>query len=280
MQNRAWMPRSLPAERLGWAPKASFGRAICAWVLAGWMALAGSSRACAQDARVHLPQDARRAAPAEYVAAGTMGVAALVLSLLPPDDHNVSGSWLFDAGVRQGLRLGSPGARATADTLSDIGLWSLVSYPFVDAALAATLLQADRRVPVELAVQAALVLSAAALTAYATKNLIARERPFGPSCRADRGYAPECADRHPASFISGHATLSFAAATIACVQHDQLALYGDPIADTAACAVPLALATATSVLRVVSDQHHATDVLAGAIAGALSGLGLGLLLHY
>lgn len=270
MQMRPHTPKSLPAEL----------HAVCTYALAACLAVAVSNRACAQQA-VQLPEDARRAPPAEYVAAGTMGVAALVLSLLPPDDYNASGPWLFDADVRDGLRLESPGARSTADTLSDIGLWSLVSYPFVDAVLAATLLKADRRVPVELAVQSALVLSAAALAAYSFKNLVARERPFGAYCRADRGYAAECAEgAAPASFMSGHAALSFAAATIACVQHRELALYGDQVADTAACVVPLVLATAVSTLRVLSDQHYATDVLAGAVAGTLSGLGLGLLLHY
>ena len=67
---------------------------------------------------------------------------------------------------------------------------------------------------------------------------------------------------------------------MACVHHRQLDLYGDETSDAIACAVPLGLAAGVALLRIVADQHYATDVLVGAAVGALSGLGLGLLLHY
>jgi membrane-associated phospholipid phosphatase len=192
-----------------------------------------------------------------------------------------TGPWYFDDPARDALRLESPDARDAAGIVSDVGMWTLVSYPFVDAMLAATVLKADRRVPIEMAVQSALVISAAASAAYLTKAVSGRERPFAPGCRRDPDYARECSENvPPASFFSGHAAVSFAAATIACVQHYQLRLYQNRVADTAACAVPLALATAVSLMRIMADQHYATDVLAGATIGVLSGVGLGLLLHY
>jgi membrane-associated phospholipid phosphatase len=240
---------------------------------------AGAGRARAQQGPAW-PDDARRAAPVEYAAVSVLAVSALALALYEPGAHRHTGPWLFDGGVRSGLRLDSESGRDALGTVSDIGLWTLVTYPFFNALLAATVLDAERPLPLEMAVQSALVLSGAAFVTYLSKDLFARERPFGAACRADAGYAPECGDKTPASFFSGHAALTFAAATISCVQHAKLNLYGDPTADAAACAAALALASAVSVMRVVSDQHYATDVLAGAAVGALSGLGLGLLLHY
>jgi membrane-associated phospholipid phosphatase len=227
------------------------------------------------------PEHARRAGAAEYVTAGVLGVSTVALALHQPEHSHTSGPWLFDDPARDALRLESPGARDSADTASDVGLWTVTAYPFVDALLAATVLKADRRVPVEMAIQSALVITAASTVAYLTKNLVARERPFGPPCSEDPDYAPECVlHAPPVSFMSGHSAVTFSAATISCVQHFQLKLYQDPVADAAACAVPLALATAVSVARMLADQHYATDVLAGAAIGTLSGLGLGLLLHY
>jgi membrane-associated phospholipid phosphatase len=257
-------------------------RSTCAAALIAAIALGRALPAAAQTAQgPEWPADARRATPVEYVATGVLSVSALVLALTEPDEARTSGPWLFDDPARDALRLESPDARRTADVASDIGLWSIAAYPFVDALLAATVLKADRRVPVEMAIQSALVISAAANVAYLAKNLVARDRPFGPSCKRDPGYASECADNDPpVSFMSGHAAVTFSAATITCVQHFQLKLYQDPVADAAACAIPLALATAVSVARMLADQHYATDVLAGAAIGTLSGVGLGLLLHY
>jgi membrane-associated phospholipid phosphatase len=208
-------------------------------------------------------------------------LSAYLLGLYRPDEYRTSGPWLFDGAVRDSLRLRSEQGRIAADVASDIALWAVVTYPIADALLAGTVLRADSRVPVEMAVQTTLVLSAAAALTYLTKDLVGRERPIGRACRAYAGYAPECGDEvPPLSFFSGHAALSFAAATMACVHHRQLDLYGSETSDAVACAVPLGLAAGVALLRVIADQHYATDVLVGAAVGALSGLGLGLLLHY
>jgi membrane-associated phospholipid phosphatase len=51
-------------------------------------------------------------------------------------------------------------------------------------------------------------------------------------------------------------------------------------ADATTCGVALAAAATTATLRVVSDNHYATDVLAGSAMGLLSGLAMPLFFHY
>jgi membrane-associated phospholipid phosphatase len=243
--------------------------------------LALAPAAALGQSRPEWPDGARRAVAVEYVAAGTLTLSAYLLGLYRPTDYRTTGPWLFDRGARDALRMEGRNARIAADTASDVLLWAVVMYPVADALLAATALHAHAPVAVEMAVQTALVLSATAALTYLTKDLVGRERPIGRACRAYSGYAPECGDDvPPMSFWSGHAAASFAAATMACVHHWQLDLYGDETADALACAVPLGVASAIALLRVMADQHYATDVIVGAAAGALSGLGLGLLLHY
>jgi membrane-associated phospholipid phosphatase len=102
-----------------------------------------------------------------------------------------------------------------------------------------------------------------------------------PDCRRNPNYAVECRTQVPAaSFMSGHTALAFAAALMSCVHHTELELYGSRAADVAACATPLALASVVGLLRVMADQHYASDVVAGAVLGSASTLGLGLFLHY
>jgi membrane-associated phospholipid phosphatase len=243
--------------------------------------LALAPAAALGQSRPDWPAGARRAVAAEYVAAGTLTLSAYLLGLYRPSQFRTTGPWLFDRPAREALRMEGRNERIAADIASDVLLWAVVTYPVADALLAATALRARAPVAVEMAVQTSLVLSATAALTYLTKNLVGRERPIGRACRAYSGYAPECGDDvPPLSFWSGHAAASFAAATMACVHHRQLDLYGSETADALACAVPLGVAASVALLRVLADQHYTSDVIAGAAAGVLSGLGLGLLLHY
>jgi membrane-associated phospholipid phosphatase len=255
-------------------------RAIIAFALLAFVLALAPAEARAQRGPVW-PDGARRAHAIEYGAIGVLTLSAYLLGLYGADEYRSTGPWLFDGAARDALRLRSAEERHVADVTSDIALWTAVTYPIADALIAGTLLRADSRVPVEMAVQTTLVLSAAATLTYLSKALLARERPMASACRRNPRYAPDCGDESPPlSFFSGHAALSFAAATMACVHHRQLDLYGDETRDALACAVPLGLASAIAMLRIMADQHYATDVIAGAAVGVLSGLGLGLLLHY
>jgi len=63
--------------------------------------------------------------------------------------------------------------------------------------------------------------------------------------------------------------VAFTAASVLCVQHSRLSLYGG--ADAVVCPGALAIAATTSLLRIVADRHWATDVIGGAILGSAVG---------
>lgn len=95
-------------------------------------------------------------------------------------------------------------------------------------------------------------------SAAAVKALVDRPRPF------DRYPEPDTLVPHPpdASFPSGHASTSFAAATM-------LSLAFPPLAPAL-----LVLAAAVAFSRVYVGVHYPLDVLAGAVLGALVAFGL------
>jgi membrane-associated phospholipid phosphatase len=98
------------------------------------------------------------------------------------------------------------------------------------------------------------------------KHLTHRSRPAAHFCESEDAVVP-CPPDTRLSFYSGHTSSAFAAAvaagTIADFHHLQNRKW--------IWASGLTFATATGVLRVMSDQHYATDVLTGVAAGGLAG---------
>ncbi|HAR42479.1 MAG TPA: hypothetical protein DCS07_07580, partial [Bdellovibrionales bacterium] len=74
--------------------------------------------------------------------------------------------------------------------------------------------------------------------------------------------------------------LAFTAAGLICTSHSYLSLYDSKAADNAACLASLALASATGVMRIVSDNHYLSDVAAGTAVGLLAGFVLPRYLHF
>ena len=116
-------------------------------------------------------------------------------------------------------------------------------------------------------------LVASGLVGEAFRMATARERPSVHALPPDEKPMTSHPEENNMSFVSGHSATSFALAvssgTIATVRKRRLA----PVI----WATGLTLAAATSYLRVASDEHYATDVLAGAALGAAVGLAVPLL---
>ena len=74
--------------------------------------------------------------------------------------------------------------------------------------------------------------------------------------------------------------MSFTAASLVCMHHIHLELYGDPALDYGICGLALASAGTVGALRIVADKHWTSDVLVGTGIGLLSGLGVPYLFHY
>jgi membrane-associated phospholipid phosphatase len=261
-------------------------------VAAAILALHSSRGAAAQtsDAGDHhrLRWDYARFRPSEYVASGLVSAAGLYVQF--GTDRLPVGSWtngvLFDDGIRGAFRSTTPEGRRRAAVASDYLWWTTQYFPIVVDSLIVPL--ATDRGNTDVAFQMLLLdwqaQSLAFLLTRALHRTVGRGRPLLEECEADPAYdglcSPASAGGAHASFFSGHTSMAFAGAALTCAHHQHLPLYGGNAADLAACAVTLATATTTGVLRVVSDRHWATDVLGGALIGLATGYGLPYLMHY
>lgn len=197
---------------------------------------------------------------------------------------NWQGGILFDDAVRDGIRSSSPSARKLSQDVGDGLYYAGLAYPYVVDVVAIALV-ARRASPV--AAQMALMNTEAfAITgflSFVSNATIRRARPYVRECVAgapDPGF-PGCKpEGQTESFYSGHTGIAFTGAALSCMHHAYLPLYGrSPIGGIATCAGMMAGATATGVLRLVSDKHYASDVIVGAGVGLASGF-LVPWLHY
>lgn len=220
--------------------------------------------------------------PAEYVATGALGAAALYTTFVmkPPAEPHWTGGILFDDGARDALRLRSPGARDTIRNVSDVtAVASVVLVVGVDS-LVVPLARDRRDVALQLTLMDAEAFAMSMLVTTSMYNTIGRARPSYADCQRDPSFDPLCNTGATASFPSGHTTAAFTAAGLACAHHVSLALYGSPLADGLACGGEIALAAATATFRVMGDRHYVTDVLTGGVIGFGFGFGAPMLLHY
>jgi len=189
----------------------------------------------------------------------------------------------FDESVRDVLgiedRQGGQWARDVSDVLMSITL----SYPLlVDSLIVTYWYRRSHGVAGQMALITAETLAVAGAIHGLTAGLVGRERPYGRNCGTGIDAEQEdCTqDRRYRSFFSGHTTLTFAAAGVTCSHHAHHDPFGDPVADGIACASAFFAAGVTGAMRIVGDEHYATDVAMGATIGTLTGLGVPWLLHY
>jgi membrane-associated phospholipid phosphatase len=190
---------------------------------------------------------------------------------LAPSACRVCAPGPLDAAARKALVWGH-GARARR--VSD-----LLAFAVVPAGLAAHQLLAARAAgdASEGLVDLLIVAQAAALAIdldQMVKFASGRQRPFvrhgnwlEPSRRPD----PD----DDLSFYSGHTTLAFSAAAAAGTVSSLRGYRSAP----AVWAAGFALAGGVGYLRIASDSHYLTDVLAGAVAGTAIGIAAPRLLH-
>jgi membrane-associated phospholipid phosphatase len=168
----------------------------------------------------------------------------------------------FDRKIRSfGVGHRSLEKRRLLDHLSSATLMAAVFQPVGMLTVADVPNKWTRDVPVLLEATA-LTLSVNAFV----KHLARRSRPQDHFCEEEKIVVP-CRPDTRLSFYSGHASAAFVAAvaggTLADFHHLEHRKW--------IWATGLTLATATGALRVMSDQHYATDVLTGMAAGSLAG---------
>jgi membrane-associated phospholipid phosphatase len=69
-------------------------------------------------------------------------------------------------------------------------------------------------------------------------------------------------------------------AGLICAHHTQLTLYQSNVLDTGTCITAIAGTAVTGAMRIMADNHWASDVLVGHLMGYVSGYLLPTLLYY
>jgi hypothetical protein len=189
----------------------------------------------------------------------------------------------FDESVRDVLGIEDREAGQWARDVSDVLMSISLSYPLlVDSLVVTYWYRRSHGVAGQMALITAETIAVAGAIHGLTAGLTGRERPYGRNCGtsidADQDDCTQ--DRRYRSFFSGHTALTFAAAGVTCSHHAHHDPFGDPVADGIACASAFFAAGLTGAMRIVGDEHYATDVAMGATIGTLTGLGVPWLLHY
>lgn len=209
---------------------------------------------------------------------------AITSAIVGPDESDPwRGPVLFDQGARDALRLENRLGQFVARDISDVLLATLAAYPFlVDSAIVAGWYRDSPEAATQMALINMETLAIAAAVEQLTNVLVSRERPYGPGCGSTiDARTHDCeGGRRYVSFFSGHATIAFTSAGLICTHHMHLPLYGEGAGGGAVCGAALALAATTATLRVVGDQHYASDIIMGSIVGTTLGFGVPWLLHY
>jgi membrane-associated phospholipid phosphatase len=132
-------------------------------------------------------------------------------------------------------------------------------------------------------------LGVSGLVSLLAEHTVGRARPYVQDCDANGNIHDASGALMPShcggpndnrSFFSGHVAAVSTMAGLTCAHHQHLPLYGGGFADLAPCLVMIAAASATGVLRLVYDEHWASDILVGWAVGGVSGYVLPSLLHY
>jgi hypothetical protein len=167
--------------------------------------------------------------------------------------------------------------------VSDVLLSLSIMNPLlVDSLVITYWYRKSEDVAAEMALINAEAMSVAVAIQGVTAGFTSRERPYGRNCGSTiDGRLDDCeSSKRYRSFFSGHTTLAFAGASVSCTNHIRHRVFGHTGADALACGTAYVAAGFVGAMRIVGDQHYATDVIMGAAVGTLSGLGVPWLLHY
>jgi membrane-associated phospholipid phosphatase len=190
------------------------------------------------------------------------------------------GELLFDGAARRTLEPSTVAGHRRADLVSHVSFWSVNAYPFVvDAVSVAALHRASPEVAAQMVLIDAEAFAVNGFLFRAIELASRRARPFVADCLEAGGSPEDCGVGKTTSMPSGHVSTAATAAALICTHHTYLRLH-DSVADPIACAGGIGLAVASSVSRIASQNHYATDVLLGAAIGVVSGWLVPVGLHY
>lgn len=253
-----------------------------ALILGATIASATNARAADDEGtRLEWRDEWARFRPAEYVATAAMATTVAITFATVRPAPTWHGGVLWDDAVRSALRANTEAGMNRANAFSDAIYYSLVATPFVvDAVGAAWIGHGNGDVAWQLAMIDLEALAVNGMLFRLTEISVRRARPYVSTCLDEGGSIDQCFTKGHTSFPSGHTSTVVTAATLVCTEHARLELFGGGAPDALTCAAAIALAATTATLRMVSDNHWSTDVLAGAAIGVFSGYVVPVALHW
>ena len=225
----------------------------------------------------------RRITTGDFVLTAVDGGVALAALIIKPINTGWTGPILFDNGARNSLRLTSLDARGVAADTSDVLLSVSLMGPFlVDSLATAWWYRGSADVAQQMAMIDGETMSITAAIQGLSAMFAGRQRPYVQTCgKVLPNSTVECqTDSKDRSFFSGHTSLTFTSAALVCSHHLNLDLFEDNPADEFSCATAELAAASTGLLRIMSDNHWASDVITGAVVGNAVGFGAPYFLHY
>jgi membrane-associated phospholipid phosphatase len=204
---------------------------------------------------------------------------ALEVAVEPASSASWESPILFDSAVRDALRIGSASGRETAKNISDALMFVSIAHPLVDNFLVTWYLRRAPRVAWQMFVINAQAYSLTLALNTLSKRLTSRARPWVEGCAENEPELCGSGESYRA-FYSGHAAITATGAGLICAHHTQLSLYQNDVLDAGACVTAVLGTAVTGAMRIASDNHWASDVVVGHLAGYLSGYLLPTLLYY
>jgi membrane-associated phospholipid phosphatase len=176
----------------------------------------------------------------------------------------------------RGIAPASPEGRKRSATWSDIMGFGVMPVGVLGAQY---LLASGNGAPLRYYAQDATIILesvvVAAVANQAVKFAVGRERPFVHVLPEDQKALTDHPSDNNLSFYSGHTSLAFSLVTAAGTVSELRGYKHRWLI----WAVGLPAAASVGLLRMGADKHYLTDVLVGAAAGSLFGIGMPLLLH-
>jgi|CXWL01.1.fsa_nt_gi membrane-associated phospholipid phosphatase len=236
-----------------------------------------SAAASAEEERKFLWDDRPKFRRSEAVVTVlALGAAAGNFYLVrPPVTPVWRGPILFDQPARNAMLIGSQKSRDQVKVLADILVIPLMGYAMLDGPITARWKGRNKETALQLALINAETFAVVEALNLTIANTLPRSRPAGEKCDPESKYDTNCVK----SFWSGHAANAFTSASLVCAEHGAFDLYGGK-ADAVACGGALFIAAVGSASRITSNNHHASDVIVGAMVGGVAGYLMPNLLHF
>jgi membrane-associated phospholipid phosphatase len=214
-----------------------------------------------------------------------LGAATYLRAFGDPPAADWKGGVLMDDWIQEHTAIQSIPQRSRVATMTDLFFYGSMAYRLVDSALIPSIVWRSPDVALQMSMIDLESFGFLAIALWGSQALYGRERPLVDRCADPRFAAAEGAcDRdgqeRNRSFFAGHPAVVLTAAGLTCMHHSHLPLYGGGAADTLACGTMLGAAALTGAGRVVTEKHHASDLLVGYAFGGIAGWLLPGLLHY